>query len=52
MLADADGATGAALGADPTIVDTLHGGTPAGWARFGGHAQLADLLEGAGEDAS
>jgi ankyrin repeat protein len=40
------------LGADPTIADTLHGGTPAGWARFGGHPQLADLLERAGEDAS
>src|SRR5215813_12655528 len=25
------------LGADPTISDALHGGTPAGWAQFGGH---------------
>jgi len=33
------------LGADPTIRDSLHGGDPSGWARFGGHAELADLLE-------
>jgi ankyrin repeat protein len=32
------------LGADPTIRDTLHGGDPAGWARFGGNEQLAELL--------
>jgi ankyrin repeat protein len=32
------------LGADPTIRDALHGGDPAGWARFGGHAELANLL--------
>jgi ankyrin repeat protein len=33
------------LGADPTIEDALHGGSPSGWARFGGHAELADLLD-------
>jgi ankyrin repeat protein len=33
------------LGADPTIPDALHEGTPAGWARHGGHAELAELLE-------
>jgi ankyrin repeat protein len=33
------------LGADPTIRDALHDGPPAGWARFGGHTELADLLE-------
>ena len=32
------------LGADPTIADALHDGTPAGWAGFGGHAELAELL--------
>jgi ankyrin repeat protein len=32
------------LGADPTIRDGLHGGDPAGWARFGGHEELAALL--------
>jgi ankyrin repeat protein len=33
-----------ALGADPAIRDALHGGTPADWADFGGHAALAALL--------
>jgi ankyrin repeat protein len=33
------------LGADPTIRDALHDGTAAGWARHGGHAALAELLE-------
>lgn len=32
------------LGADPTIVDALHGGTPAGWAAFCGQAELAERL--------
>jgi ankyrin repeat protein len=32
------------LGADPTIRDALHDGTPAGWADFGGHPELAALL--------
>jgi len=32
------------LGADPTIRDALHGGTPAGWARHGGHPELARRL--------
>ena len=33
------------LGADPTIVDTEHDSTPAGWARHSGHADLADHLD-------
>jgi ankyrin repeat protein/antitoxin (DNA-binding transcriptional repressor) of toxin-antitoxin stability system len=32
------------LGADPTIRDTIHGGTPAGWARHGCHPDLAERL--------
>jgi ankyrin repeat protein len=36
-----------AAGADPTVADALHGGTPAGWAAFGGHAELAAELAGA-----
>jgi ankyrin repeat protein len=32
------------LGADPLVVDGLHGGTALGWARFGGHEELADVL--------
>ncbi len=32
------------LGADPLIVDELHGGTALGWARVGGHEDLADIL--------
>jgi len=32
------------LGADPTIRDAIHGGTPAGWARYGNHPELADRL--------
>jgi ankyrin repeat protein len=31
-------------GADATIADALHGGTPDGWADFGGHRQLARRL--------
>ncbi|HZO95922.1 MAG TPA: ankyrin repeat domain-containing protein [Gaiellaceae bacterium] len=33
-----------AAGADPTLRDALHGGTAAGWARFGGHEELAAEL--------
>lgn len=33
-----------AAGADTTIVDALHGGTPAGWAAFGGHDDIAERL--------
>jgi ankyrin repeat protein len=36
-----------ALGADPTIRDALHGGTPAGWAEFGGHHELAAIVTSA-----
>jgi ankyrin repeat protein len=32
------------LGADPTIQDVIHGGTPAGWARSCGHHSLAQRL--------
>jgi ankyrin repeat protein len=32
------------LGADPNLADALHGGTPSGWADFGGHAELAARL--------
>ncbi len=32
------------LGADPLITDDLHGGNALGWARVGGHEQLADVL--------
>jgi ankyrin repeat protein len=32
------------LGADPLAVDGLHGGNALGWARFGGHDELADVL--------
>ena len=32
------------VGADRTISDALHGGTPAGWAQFGGHPKLAERL--------
>jgi ankyrin repeat protein len=32
------------LGADPLLVDELHGGDALGWARFGGHEELADIL--------
>ncbi|MBV8431902.1 MAG: ankyrin repeat domain-containing protein, partial [Solirubrobacterales bacterium] len=32
------------LGADPLIRDELHGGTARGWARVGGHPELADIL--------
>ncbi len=33
------------LGADPTIRDALHEGTPSGWAAFGGHDDLAAFLD-------
>jgi ankyrin repeat protein len=33
------------LGADPTIRDALHGGDPAGWARFGCHREIAETIE-------
>jgi ankyrin repeat protein len=32
------------LGADPLLLDELHGGNALGWARSGGHADLADVL--------
>jgi ankyrin repeat protein len=32
------------LGADPLLLDELHGGTALGWARAGGHGDLADVL--------
>ena len=32
------------LGADPLIQDNLHGGNALGWARSGGHQELADVL--------
>jgi hypothetical protein len=32
------------LGADPLITDVLHGGKALGWARVGGHEDLADIL--------
>jgi ankyrin repeat protein len=32
------------LGADPTIRDSMHEGTPAGWARHGCHPELAERL--------
>jgi ankyrin repeat protein len=32
------------LGADPLIEDSLHGGNALGWARAGGHEELADVL--------
>ena len=32
------------LGADPLILDELHGGNALGWARFGGHVDLDDVL--------
>jgi ankyrin repeat protein len=32
------------LGADPLIIDDLHGGNALGWARVGGHEELADIL--------
>jgi ankyrin repeat protein len=32
------------LGADPLILDHLHGGSALGWARAGGHEELADVL--------
>jgi ankyrin repeat protein len=33
------------LGADPLIRDSLHGGDALGWARVGGHEELADVLD-------
>jgi ankyrin repeat protein len=32
------------LEADPLILDNIHGGNALGWARFGGHEELADIL--------
>ncbi|HUE27412.1 MAG TPA: ankyrin repeat domain-containing protein [Solirubrobacteraceae bacterium] len=32
------------LGADPLIIDDLHGGTALGWARVGGHEGLTDIF--------
>jgi ankyrin repeat protein len=36
------------VGADPAIRDGLHDSPPSGWAAFGGHEEIADLLRGAG----
>ncbi len=36
-----------AAGADPSLRDDLHGGTAEGWASFGGHDELAALLDAA-----
>jgi ankyrin repeat protein len=33
------------LGADPTLRDALHNGPPSGWAEYGGHLELAALLD-------
>ena len=33
------------LGADPTIVDTEHNSTPAGWAEHSGHTGIAEYLQ-------
>jgi ankyrin repeat protein len=33
------------LGADPSIKDRRFSNTPLGWARYGGHDQLVELLE-------
>nr|WP_281065166.1 ankyrin repeat domain-containing protein [Brachybacterium sacelli] len=33
------------LGADPSLLDTTHHATAAGWAHHGGHPQLAEHLE-------
>jgi ankyrin repeat protein len=33
------------LGADPTLRDALHNGPPSGWAGYGGHLELAALLD-------
>ena len=33
-----------AAGADKTVADRLHGGTPSGWASFDGHTELAEVL--------
>jgi hypothetical protein len=32
------------LGADPLIIDDLHGGNAHGWATHGGRADIAELL--------
>jgi ankyrin repeat protein len=40
------------LGADPTLRDALHDGTPANWARHGGHDELAALLDGYSSSSS
>jgi len=33
-----------ARGADATVVEPEWGGTPAGWAEFGGHPEVAEML--------
>ncbi len=33
------------LGADPRLSDALHGGDASGWASYGGHEQLAEMLK-------
>ena len=32
------------LGADPAVRDAEHDSTPLGWAEYGGHTRVADLL--------
>ena len=36
-------------GADPTIADGSHGGTPAGWAEYGGASEALDILKRRGK---
>ena len=36
-------------GADPTIADGSHGGTPAGWADYGGASEALDILKRRGK---
>jgi ankyrin repeat protein len=36
-----------AAGADPLIADAIHGGRPSGWADFGGHRAISNVLSAA-----
>jgi ankyrin repeat protein len=40
-----------AAGADVTIADRIHGGRASGWAGFGGHEAISELLQAAEEQA-